>query len=870
MRRHTQIIGLILIGLLLSLPANSHVNAQGGPYEGLDVVFVIDQSESMGRVSGGLEANDPLGLRFYAPWYAMYWMGEDRLLVHPDASFRMALVNFGSNAEPFVFDANSNTPHWVEIAPASRDAWNAISNDLTQKIDAMREDFSGRDLIQTDFISALSGVRQVFNELPSGDNRLRVIILLTDGQPSPDSLSPHMGRVEQIAESYFPEPDYRFYVIGMIARDPYWPAVGPYWEEVTNDPCRPPAVCPDERKDRSSQVKTNTEVGKRFQEILQDLTSELEVPDNVIVVDQDIVPGPLTVPPFLKSIQFTYFKSDPGEHLLLTDPAGPVDLTGGGVKIEGQGGPIEVVFISNPLPGEWSVATDPPGKDVKITMRQIFAVSDLISPQGPQVQYVPVEVKYRLLDDQRNALPSYADQTYRLMVTATIGLDGQTWPIQLNAQANNEYSSEFTPVATGEHTINVRAVSQDSAGNTVVVFDNPIGSFSVSPATLALLDSPAKWSQYKEGVLRFELRDARGFPVVTSAPLQITAQVTGDDASTDIPVLRQQDGTYQALYTPQKTGIHKLHVNAIVSDVSGVEHTVVDEDVLEFNVLPTTLVKVRLVKPMTPDETKMLDTGLLPNNRNPLVVEAKLVDDNDNTIDPKTIFIQDPAGAIELVVTDADRNDLSELLHLQLSTNGIYRAETDKLGIGEFDLSVKATGALREDYQYADTEDSVHVVRIRHPMHVPILAGLIALAVLVTTGTSAWLVRRRNLRQHPCQGKIMIVDMYSSKKFEANLDDYRANRIEIKSKEINPITHVTRIVTTCSTKQDSQARRIHLKVWLDNDKTEAINQSFGQNQEVKLPGYNFWLLKDPSDELYLRDRSFGSEAEGFSSAHTLE
>ena len=623
---------LFLVTLFGLLQPTNPAQAQSAEYEGLDIVFIIDQSDSMQRISGANPPNDSLGLRFYGPWYAMYWMGEDRLLVHENITFRTSVVNFGSPGNVEVWDFG-NGRFWQEIDPASRSAWEPLFDDLTQQIEGdMRNRFLTQSLGATSFTDPFEAAKTLFDDLPEVEgNRRRVIVVLTDGMPSGPiggasiNVDNHMTALQRYAEQNFPEPDYLIYVISMIdAGQAYWDDVEPYWEAITNDPCTNTS-CPDPTADRASIVASNDDVGKRFQEILQDLVADFATPEDLIVVESEVIPGPLVVPPYLRSIDFTFFKTSPLERLILTDPAGnEIVATRDNVTIEGEDGPIQVIRITNPEPGNWFVATDPAGTDVDITMRQIFAQSRLSSPLQPQTQYLPISIEYVLLDELGNNLPFYNDPDYRLIVSAVISADGQTWPVQLREQQGNVYQAEFTPVLAASHTIFVHAESQDLNGEPIVVYDGLIGTFTVDPAVLTPLELPTRMQQYDETEFVFELQDSRGFQIVTDVPVSVNVEVGGEPGGS-LSLSRETDGTYRETYSPQQAGTHTIDVEALVTDDEGNLFVLTQESLGEFEVVTTNLLELRLTIPLTETQEH---TGLLPWNKNPLVVELELRDEH--------------------------------------------------------------------------------------------------------------------------------------------------------------------------------------------------------------------------------------------------
>lgn len=845
------LFSFLVIGLVSTkiLPAN----AQQTTYDGLDIIFLVDQSDSMGRIASSGFPNDRLGLRFYSLPYSTSLMGDFHLLINNDATFRVGVINFGETAEVWNFSNSSSQPlYWQTISPQSRDEWKPQYAQLEQSLKKMESEYSKRALGSTNFQVAFESARSMFDQVPDlPGRRLKVVILLTDGQPSLDTLGfsvpGHMADLSSYTQRFFPEPDYRIYTIGMIdANDPYWQTVKPYWEKITNDPCTDRA-CPDATKDRASLVASNDDVGKRFQEILRELTSELPVPADVKVVDQAVVPGPLVVPPYLKFISFAYFKTDPTQQLLVTDPTGIIDESRQGVEVEGVDGPIQVLRISNPIPGRWQVATDPSGVDVDITMRYIFAQSRLDSPSGMQVQFVPLSVKYALLDDLGQPLPVYTDSRYRLIVKAEVSAGGQTWNLTLNSDADNTYSAEFTPILTENHTIKVRAESQDIDGQQIVIFDNVIGSFDVSPAILVPTNLPLSWPQFTEQPITFELQDSRGFPVAAPSSLDLVVTVLGEDAP-PLTLALQKDGTYEAQFTPKKTGRHVIHVLASVLDSSGIKQTFLDEDIGNFEVSPTIRVDLKVQQP---DQPNQYDTGLWPFQKNPLILQIQLQDENGHVLDPQEVFLNSGSSGLRVIrIQDNKGNDLDLDLNFQSTPDtGVYLAESKDFGRGEYVISI-AGSELRPGYVYQNKQIQVFVTRIRHPFQIPLFIVSFVFLIAAVSASSWWVVRNNNLRKHPCKGMIYIVDAYGTPKFQKRLDSSGKNRITIPSKEILPITHVQKMQFWCETDAQSREGRVYARVWLDNDRTPISTidgKLLSPGSEVKVGKYDFWLLKDPDE-----------------------
>ena len=182
---------------------------------GVDLIFLIDQSASMGGLAyGGAdhpEANDRLGLRFTAPRDAIAWLGESYLALgtpgDPQKGSHAAVVYFGDTAEV--------ASGWQTIAPASKEAWEAQYAAIGAGLSP--ETLGPRNLGKTNFLAAFAQAAELFQQLPSDlpGERKRLIILITDGLPytglGPPNLvsrARYMLKLGDYIESHFPSPAY--------------------------------------------------------------------------------------------------------------------------------------------------------------------------------------------------------------------------------------------------------------------------------------------------------------------------------------------------------------------------------------------------------------------------------------------------------------------------------------------------------------------------------------------------------------------------------------------------------------------------------------------------------------------------------------
>ncbi len=836
----------MLLGQFLS--HHPVVQAQSTLYDGLDIVFLVDQSGSMGRINSTIPPNDRLELRFYSFPSIVSLLGEFRISISNHTSFRIAIVNFGDRVEPWTFSLSNSV--WQEITPNSRDEWRPQYARLKQDFERMRDIFSQRDLGNTDFLSAFEKASELFQQLPdSPGRRLRVIMVLTDGQPYLDTpgfnVNRYMERLVTYVQSNFPEPDYRIYVLGMVDwSSAYWQRVEPYWNRVTNDPCTS-VSCPDERLDRAGLVASNDDVGKRFNDILLTLKRELIKPADVNDVDTDIKTGPLTVPPYVKIIRFVYFKTNPSQRLILSDPQGVINEQRSGVEIEGLDTPIQVIRITNPIPGRWQVTTEPRSLDVDISMQYIFAQSRLESPSPArmQVQFVPFSIKYMLLDEFGQPLPVYSDPLYRLKVSARIRAGDQTWDLTLKEDGQGSYLTEFMPLVTGRHTIEVRAESQDYDGNPIVVFDGEIGAVTVSPIRIAITDMPAVWYQYLEQPITLQLQDESGTPVQVPDMLQVTVSI-GNESLKLSPVSAT---TYQALYTPQNAGRQTLHAVVTALNPDNTIIPVLDEDIGTFEVLPTTRVDLEVLEPT---QLEQLDTNLLPWEHNPLTLRVRVQDEYGQPLNPQDIFSSEVVSSY-LSLKGVNQNTGEQIgvpLMLKPTANqGEFIAQTTELGVGEYLFTIKGS-QLNTGYIYRTPEVTVKVVRVPHPWHLPLLILGIVLATAATASTIGWVIRQVNLRRHPCRGRLVIADEEGNIKFQISLDRYGRNYIVLSSRDFPAILKIRKMEIRCASDADSNAKRVYVTIWRQGDRAPLANfnhKVLSPGGEARLGSSAFWVYKDP-------------------------
>jgi hypothetical protein len=943
----TVVAAIAVVGLALWLAAADMTLAQTS-YDGLDIVFIVDQSGSMCGEACDCEkhpeANDPHGLRFYGVQYAMSWLGQNQWQLHPEVAYQVAVVNFGSRAQAVNLGTSDMPYYWETIAPGSEKEWLLQEAALEPKL--APGSLAKHHLGDTNFLAAFDRAQELFAQLDAkgaGQSHRRAIVVLTDGQAYIDEegfrLSTHMEQLITLAQADFPSPRYTIYVVAMSdAERHYWStSYADYWAQVAGDPARAQLV-----------QLNNTDVGIRFREILLELTHDLP---GEVITDTEIEAGPQIIPPYLAEVEFTFFKAEIAETTFITDALGrnikALDSTAG-IKVTGQNTPIEKVTVPNPEPGRWIIAVHL-GSETRITMRQIPARGTLEKPTSVQYRDLPTQLVYQLGDINGNPLPVYQDPIYQLLVTATMQAGGQAWPINLRLNGQSRYEGEFVPSAVGSHVVHVEAISHDLTGKRIEVFAGRLNPFEVRSLVAEPRLPSNRLTQYVPASLRFGLLDSSNLSAGVAA--QVSAQVVITDSSGQawtIPLQASQADELTGAFTPLTAGPHQLRLIAQSRDAQGQDHTplnvvlpavdvvaptmvpqlspppykqygqvsviyqlrdgdgnplaldptyqAVVEARLETEghqqaVLPQTasagdwtavfsptmdgpqvLVSTFKVKNMTTgdqvtladveQELFVLKTTLvdveIPGTTNrsqpvrsvlfqpqPLVVEVQLMAEGE-PVAANQVFDGNPDRPFTIQVKDDEGRDWSrEMVWRPTDKPGLFRAEGENLGPGEYTIEVQVNAPLKEDYKYGARVQRLTIQRIENPV---LVGGAVAGSLLLLAGLVVATILVRNaikLAQHPCRGFLVLVDSSGRIHWQGDLEapgEKKKNRWVFDLGQAAPLSSVEKLTVTCKVDQDSESGVVDAQAILENgDEIDFRMQPQGKQEIV--PG-RIWLFKD--------------------------
>lgn len=823
-------------------------------YEGMDLLFLVDQSGSMSGRDGASQPTDPLGLRFESVQFVLDTLGDYRRIVPDDLVFRMSVVSFGDQSEI--------TLPWTSIGGTD---WETQETLFTDQISA--SNFGDRSLGNTDFVGAFEQAQMLFSSLPANENHLRVIVVVTDGAPCAPARfediycnrvsdqNQHMDQVIALTSATFPPPNHRIFTIAIDSDNSYWPRFDNYWQRVVNG---------SNNNGQATRIEASTDIGPLFLEILTQIVADLRGVDQDnagnVIGQQIIANGQqqtvISVAPYRQLLRVTAFKTEPVAGLSVFGPDGQ-SLSAGNINVNVTGATsnIEVWTITDPRPGNWQFITGDTGQlVVYLDLIQVRWQFDTLIDNPTRAVSVPFSLS--LLDSEGNLLPAYSDPDYALDVQATLTTpSGQNEQLTLQTDGMGLFRGEFTPLETGHHSLDLLGVTQDVDGSTLVIIDESnAASFEVNDIELSATISPQGDLLTSEAVtITAQLLLPDGTPV-NPADIIMDANYTTGEGVNSLRMQETEDGTHRIEVVLDDRGQYQITVAAMIEVTNG--SILIDEVVLpSFRVEPADYVLLQITTPRDEDQQFTTD-GMPPINPVDIVIEVEVTNEDGERLD--LAALADGELPISLRVNNENGDNIADEFGL-VATDvvGQYRAVIPSPDTGTYEIIVEGDSNVRlAQSTLFDPRVRIQratITRVTNPGYIATFVTASVFAVMITGSTIFFAVRQIRKRQHPARGQLAILEenlqQYSQPTiiWRESLDRYHSNYIQLKNLPHN----ISRIVVECNS--DAMSNRGHVMVTVYRNRRKIVPRaSMGPGTTRNLDELSnedtiLMLVKDPEE-----------------------
>lgn len=811
------ILGVLLGGVWLS---SSCAPAGAQSYDGIDIVFLVDQSGSMGGPAYGFpdrEATDPLDLRFEAVIYALNTLAAYRQTIAPNVTIRMAVVAFGDTTLPIM--------GWTTIVdPTSPVSWDVQRAELEAQLsaDTFRQLTAPGDanLGNTNFIAAFEAAEALFAASPM-PNHLRVIITLTDGEPcvvdGPYQFPcgnefyerEYMDQLLTVRSEAFPADGYEVYTLVLDASGDLWQNWQSTWETIVYDP------------DHAVRLENSQQIGFRFQNILCDLMVQTGVSGQNVCNSNPLPPGSnaIDVPPYQLAMRISIFKSTlspgvlevrlpDGTQLAENDPR---------LTVSDPSAPIEIWEITSPPPGTWSFTVGSVDDQV-ILLELVPATAQIELPDTTIKLFESFTCTVKLLDETGSPLPNYPPPYDALDASITVHLpDNTVQTVPLEPVQDGIYEATLQATQSGTHTVGLTAVSRDLSGAEVVLYDNSAASqFEVSPIIMIAPD-PVQPDYLVGEQLALTTSFAQNDSTPAAVPGgMVVAILQSTDGTTSVEQALEQDasGQYHTTFDLLTPGTFTVTLTGSATLGDGRSIAIDEYRSTSFEVLPSRLVSLVITAPEQ-GASSVATTGFsFEVTELELVFEARTNDTNE-LVDLYALALR-PNDLLQVRVENSEEEVFSPQAVIRPGEQpGQYIVTLDDLTPGSYTATVSMAGQLQNRF-VVDPQRAVATVSFDRgydwfTIGVLGAAGAAGLSLLVLLGVV--IARRRTRRKHPARGNLHIV---RNRNFGADidtlaripLDSYRSNQVVLGPKQLPRDTGLTKLVIECTDATMSQKKRV--------------------------------------------------------------
>jgi|GEM_PF-3025487 len=735
------------------------------PYDGIDVLFVIDHSGSMGGPEFGSDrlygpANDPLNLRFLAPQFSTQELSQVRLYLatDPKPDIHVAILAFGDDTEqlmawtPLVPDVAVGTP----MTPAD---WNDELANLFDILSPQR--FGARNLFFTNFNNAFDDARDFFQAMPTslapapGENRLRVVVVVTDGAActreeifsevangnasyscndvlNDGSAQRHMAQLATRARTYFPAPNYEIFVVMLDRNNTYASQVSPWWNDVV---CQNNAVACDLAL-RNAVVRDEIELSAQISRIINQVTGDV-VPEG-LVTNIDIpccpptVPATFTVLPYQQIMRLRVFKNQPQPipSFVLTNQS-----LGSSVPTTPQGLDtlIETHQIDNPQPGQYLITAGNYDLIREFSLDSISIASNVSSPTISPASLTALstfQVETSIIRTDGLPLELYKDSSgntiYPLTVElrlydATANIDPKQrplkakFPMQLNSTSVHTYLAQYVldDSFNGAYELRINATFVGDDGITYTLLND-----RRLRDNLVIAGAYVQWEGLNPGSQRAQrpvslrglvLNEQTGTPVDNTGNMVLRLEVQALDGTivkpfAEYPNTSASSGIIETSFVIDTAGAYNVNAQLGIPDALGNFVPLGPTFSAPIDIRPPQLVTLALSQPNQPEVEAQRFT-LVPlelTTNTPTTIQVEIRDQNGVGVDLGLLTNGlQPLPALT-ITQNGTPIDLGASL-TQVST-GVYAITTDALTLGEYRLEASVNTPneqLGGDYQWS-------------------------------------------------------------------------------------------------------------------------------------------------------------------------
>ncbi|CAM2064782.1 VWFA domain-containing protein [Sulfidibacter corallicola] len=423
-------------------------NPSGKAEPGLDLLVAVDQSGSMSRFHGHgkrLPPNDPSNMRNQMIGMILDHLYNDQRtsrVVH-----RLCVVGFGDSV-------------WVSLPFTS-----VTDRSIARLREVLEPESLYRDSSETRMMRALRTGTQHFRRLPGDPERVRQMIIITDGRPAfvgyRDIREKYKAQLADLIQTEL--EDVAIWVFGLnAAGSDYWDEYGPFWARVTGGHA--------EKLDQSDAES----VYSRLCEALS-------------ICGDNWLPGQNRfIPPYLDSVVLNVFKTESDHGVLFYPPneTDPLDETR--MEVTRVGPNLETVLIKRPTPGLWKIRKTHFGDKVQVRVKQFFVRGALESPHAQQRlrRTERTRIRYRVIDDLGQPVVEHPDYPLSLQL-ALVDPDGAVQDrVSMKAAASEDPGlfETVVPVSLereGTYRAEILVGALDHQGHPIEIYRDRYAKFKV-------------------------------------------------------------------------------------------------------------------------------------------------------------------------------------------------------------------------------------------------------------------------------------------------------------------------------------------------------------------------------------------------------